>query len=694
MLNNRSLDDRTYDELMAEALMRIPLYSQEWTNYNPSDPGITILENLTAFEILQQSQINFITPAIRQKLLKLVGFEAKKGRCARVLMAAEGLTQPLSLPINHKFHLGELCFETTRSQELRLSRLTGIYGVRDEQVHDCSWLLDREIKVPAYIFGKAPKAGDSIWFISDSLPDAGEEVIFYITVADRYNRNPFVEKGNNTFAAVKWECYTESGFMEMNVRDDTGCFLVSGEIRMRLPSEKPVPCPEALDGGYVIKATLLRADYDVRPKLIGVDGFLFEAWQKDTRAVCHTFNRAKSASLRSDLLSEGYVMVFCKEEKGSSYRRYMPGHNGAARGRFYDEMIDAAGTHTWVFDRKKYGYAPEQVKNAIKVTAYSEDMMRQYSLGTVLGYDRQEIRLPAKHIVADSFCIIARRLDENGEELYDFVRPSRYGENDLTYHLYEDEGKIVIEDEGAFLGAELFVGTLSVTRGSEGNIRAGNRFTSQNLDSSVSFYNPKPGTDGCFRETLDEVKARFLKDLRKPYTAVTARDYEKLIMETPELCIHKVKAFLNENRNLVRIAVKPGTDEEFPRLSDSYKKALEKQLEDKRLLTTKIEIIPPVYTPIDVHGIIYVKNQYEDTLAQIEQTIRKKIDYIHSEKNFGDILKFDEVFHAIEELDCVNFIYKLSLYPQEPAFAKLLDSDIQPGENVLCYAGDISLETG
>lgn len=692
MLNNRSLDDRTYEELMTEALMRIPLYSREWTNYNPSDPGITILENLTAFEILQQTQINEITPAVRRKLLKLAGFEAGKGRCARILMAAEGLAQPLSLPINHKFHLGNLCFETTRGLELNPNRLTGVYGFRDGQLHDCSRLLDREVKVPAYIFGKTPKVGDSVWFIADSLPKAGEELIFYMTVADRYNRNPFVERGNNTFAAIKWECYTESGFVEMNVRDDTGCFLISGEIRMRLPAENPVPCPEARDGGYAIRATLLKADYDVRPKLTGVDGFLFEAWQKDTRAVCHTFNRTKSASLRGDLLDESYVMVFCKEKKGSSYRRYISGYSGAANGRFYDELIEVDGTHTWVFDKKKYGYGPEQVKNAIKIAVYSEEMMRRYSLGTVLGCDRQEIRLPGKHIVAESFSIIARRIDENGEELYDFVRPSRYGENDLTYHLYENEGIIVIEDEGAFIGADLYVGTLSVTMGSEGNVRAGNRFSSPGLGEAIRFYNPKPGTGGCFRETLDEVRQRFLTDLRKSYTAVTARDYENLIKETPELCIHKVRAYLNENRNLVRIAVKPGTDEEFPRLSDSYKKALEKQLEDKRLLTTKIEIMSPVYTPVDAHGIIHVKKQFEDTLYQIEQAIRKKIDYIHSEKNFGDILKFDEVFQAIEELECVDFIYKLSLYPQDSASARLLDSDVVPGENVLCYAGEISLE--
>ena len=58
MLNSVNLNDKTYGELLAEAVARIPLYSREWTNFNVSDPGITMLQNLTAFQLLQQEAIN------------------------------------------------------------------------------------------------------------------------------------------------------------------------------------------------------------------------------------------------------------------------------------------------------------------------------------------------------------------------------------------------------------------------------------------------------------------------------------------------------------------------------------------------------------------------------------------------------------------------------------------------------------
>ena len=696
MLNDAYEEDKTYEELLAEALMQIPLYSTEWTNLNPSDPGITILENLTAFETLQQSRIHEITPAVIRMLLKLAGFEARKGRCARMLLAVLGTKreEALVLPSNQQFRLGDLCFETGRSIRLFGCHLTGAYQVREGKMRDISYLLDREVRVPACVFGENPKAGDCLYLTADALPPPGEELIFGVKVADRHNRNPFGERGDSTFGQIRWECHTDQGFVKMHVRDDTGGLLVSGEVRMRLPDAQASVCQDTPDGMYAIRAVLERADYDVAPKLVQIDGFLFEVWQKETLSACYTFNRVVSASLPGRLLGDGYVTVFCKEEKGSSYRKYEPCHTPGGKGRFFDIREDERGQVTWLFDRRKFGWGPAKVKNAIKIVVYQESIMRRYTLGTVLGCDHQMIRLPAGNLVAESFCIIAERKDERGEAIYDFVRPGRYGDRDLSYDLYENEGFLLIEDAGDYIGARLYMGAFAVTKGSEGNIREGNTLTGVGLPAALSFYNSGPGAGGCSLETPEEVKKRFLMDLKRPFVAVTAADYERLVMETPKLCIRKVRAYMGGNSNLVRIAVMPGTDEEFPGLSDVYRLAIRKQLEERRLLTTRIEILPPVYTPIDVQGTVYVKRQYENSLEQIEEAIRKAMDSIHSERRFGEILKFDQIFQKIEALDCVEFVYELSLYPRNPALAKLVEADIVPEENCLCYAGNIRLQTG
>ena len=43
MLNSINLDDKSYEDILTEAISQIPLYSEEWTNFNHSDPGITML---------------------------------------------------------------------------------------------------------------------------------------------------------------------------------------------------------------------------------------------------------------------------------------------------------------------------------------------------------------------------------------------------------------------------------------------------------------------------------------------------------------------------------------------------------------------------------------------------------------------------------------------------------------------------
>lgn len=43
-LPSSNLDDRTFDDLVEECIMRIPRYCPEWTDHNLSDPGITLIE--------------------------------------------------------------------------------------------------------------------------------------------------------------------------------------------------------------------------------------------------------------------------------------------------------------------------------------------------------------------------------------------------------------------------------------------------------------------------------------------------------------------------------------------------------------------------------------------------------------------------------------------------------------------------
>ena len=78
--------------------------------------------------------------------------------------------------------------------------------------------------------------------------------------------------------------------------------------------------------------------------------------------------------------------------------------------------------------------------------------------------------------------------------------------------------------------------------------------------------------------------------------------------------------------------------------------------------------------------------------GQIEEKIRQIVNYMESDKNFGDVLTFEEVYSGIEELPCVEYVYELFMRPEGLGHAALKESNIYPAENCLLYPGQIDVE--
>jgi hypothetical protein len=100
-----NLDDRNYDDLVTEAISLIPRYAPTWTNYNASDPGITLIELLAYFSemliyrldrIGRENKINFLrlllgSAGVVDSELKDCSFEDIE---RRIQQAVLGLKQP------------------------------------------------------------------------------------------------------------------------------------------------------------------------------------------------------------------------------------------------------------------------------------------------------------------------------------------------------------------------------------------------------------------------------------------------------------------------------------------------------------------------------------------------------------------------------------------------------------------------
>jgi hypothetical protein len=73
MLTVPNLDDRTFDQLVTEGRSLIPRYGPVWTNHNPSDPGITLMELFAYFTETAIYQLNRVPESSIETFLRLLG---------------------------------------------------------------------------------------------------------------------------------------------------------------------------------------------------------------------------------------------------------------------------------------------------------------------------------------------------------------------------------------------------------------------------------------------------------------------------------------------------------------------------------------------------------------------------------------------------------------------------------------------
>jgi hypothetical protein len=109
------IDDRNYQQLLDEALARIPVHNPEWTNFNKSDPGVTIIE---VFAFLTENLLyrsNQIPERNRVKFLQLLGIPLRPATSARGLVTfsnERGPLQTFTLGAGLEVRAGQVPFRT------------------------------------------------------------------------------------------------------------------------------------------------------------------------------------------------------------------------------------------------------------------------------------------------------------------------------------------------------------------------------------------------------------------------------------------------------------------------------------------------------------------------------------------------------------------------------------------------------
>ncbi len=155
------IEDRTYKQLEAEMLSRIRVHNPEWTNFNESDPGVTLLQ-LFAFmgeSILYRT--NLIPDRNRRKFLSLLSIPMQPAASAQGMVTfslPRGAPETVTLPRNVELRSGDVPFRTENGLDVLPVEAVIYYKSRIEDV-------DEELL--AY------------WrVLNEDLPDQGEPVFY------------------------------------------------------------------------------------------------------------------------------------------------------------------------------------------------------------------------------------------------------------------------------------------------------------------------------------------------------------------------------------------------------------------------------------------------------------------------------------------------------------------------------------
>jgi hypothetical protein len=110
-----AIDNRRYDDLLAEAMARIPVHNPEWTNFNRSDPGITLLELFAFLTETLLYRANQIPERNRRKFLTLLGVPLQPATSAVGIVSItndRGPLQTVTLNKDLEVRAGQVPFRT------------------------------------------------------------------------------------------------------------------------------------------------------------------------------------------------------------------------------------------------------------------------------------------------------------------------------------------------------------------------------------------------------------------------------------------------------------------------------------------------------------------------------------------------------------------------------------------------------
>ncbi len=280
------LDDTSYEELVNNAKNQIAARTDEWTDFNPHDPGVTILELLAWLTDTHVYEADQLTDAHRKKYLRLLGFEPTPPQPATVRLSVRPTDDGGRLPSGTRLRADDgdqsVYFETDHAVQVTDSTIKRVIANGDSQT------TANETDGMSYrLFGDEPTAGD--WFTVgfDGDPFDGGQLRLFVDVADsELPEPPADEKGLfEPSVELSWEYYRpyppgDDEWVPLDVRKDTtNCLYECGFISLERPDPWEPPASDSDEAGCFdhprkrvwIRCRLRRGGYEIPPQCRAIE---------------------------------------------------------------------------------------------------------------------------------------------------------------------------------------------------------------------------------------------------------------------------------------------------------------------------------------------------------------------------------------------------------------------------------------
>ena len=254
MLQVPRLDGDDFRSIFERARARIPTLTEEWTNFNPSDPGITTLETFAWLFDTLHYYMNASGEVHRLKYFKLLGIEPRQHRAKCVLALAGG---DVDVPRGARVWAGDVPFETLESFHGPANGLTGVCLEQEGRLRDLTGQAGVDGGF-ADLFGPDCAPGACL-YLGFARPLEGR-VRLYLEL-QQTPRNPFGP--GFSLAKLAWDAF-DGRWTEAAVEEDETCGLLrSGFVTLRL--HRAQGGPEGLPPGCYVRCRLVENNYDLAP---------------------------------------------------------------------------------------------------------------------------------------------------------------------------------------------------------------------------------------------------------------------------------------------------------------------------------------------------------------------------------------------------------------------------------------------